>query len=276
MTGMISGTPLPLWPQGAPLAIGAEDLDIPTLTPYFPPSDTATGAAVVVCPGGGYQYVADDHEGRQIAAWLNAWGVAAFMLRYRLAPRYRHPAQLIDGQRAVRLVRAHAQAWGIDPLRLGIWGFSAGGHLASTVATHYDCGNPLAADPVDRENSHPEFLILAYPVITLKPNYTHMGSRVNLLGDQQEPALIDYLSNETQVSHATPPTFLFHTTDDAGVPAENSIFFYLALRRAGISAELHLYAHGPHGVGLAADDPVLSSWPDRLADWMDSLGLLTK
>jgi len=276
MTGMISGTPLPLWPQGVPLAIGAEDLDTPTLTPYFPPSDTATGAAVVVCPGGGYQYVADDHEGRQIAAWLNARGVAAFMLRYRLAPRYRHPVQLIDGQRAVRLVRAHAQAWGIDPLRLGIWGFSAGGHLASTVATHYDCGNPLAADPIDRENSHPEFLILAYPVITLKPPYAHMGSRVNLLGDQQEPGLIEYLSNETQVSRATPPTFLFHTTDDAGVPAENSIFFYLALRQAGISAELHLYAHGAHGVGLAADDPVLSSWPDRLADWMNGLGLLQK
>jgi acetyl esterase/lipase len=229
----------------------------------------------VVCPGGGYGALADDHEGRQVARWLNSLGVAAFVLKYRIAPRYHHPAPLRDAQHAIRTVRANAQDWHIDPQRVGIWGFSAGGHLASTAGTHFDDGKPDAEDPIERVSCRPDFLILAYPVITFTEPSTHKGSRRNLLGQEPDPKLVESLSNEKQVTAQTPPTFLFHTDADRGVPPENSVLFYLALRKAGVPTELHIYEKGQHGVGLAPKDPILSSWPGRLADWMKGRGLLT-
>jgi len=256
-----------LWPNGAPGALGSEESDKPKLTIYLP---AANGAAsgVVVCPGGGYGMLAMDHEGRQIAQWLNDRGVAAFVLQYRLGPRYHHPVELGDAQRALRFVRLHATDYGVAAGKIGIWGFSAGGHLASTAGTHFDAGKPDAPDPVDRMSSRPDFLILCYPVISFTTPYVHRGSMRNLLGDNPDPQLAASLSNETQVTAQTPPTFLFHTDADTGVPAENSVLFYLALRKAGVPAELHIYERGPHGVGLALFDPILSSWSRRLAPWM--------
>lgn len=256
-----------LWPQGAPGALGAEDADRPALTAYLPAR--RNGQAIVVCPGGGYGGLAMDHEGLQIARWLNSQGIAAFVLKYRLGPRYRHPAPLQDAQRALRLVRARATTLGVDPQRLGIWGFSAGGHLAATAATHFDRGQPGAGDPAERVSCRPDFAILAYPVMTLTEEaYVHKGSRRNLLGDSPDAALLELLSNEKQVTAETPPTFLFHTDEDRGVPPENSVLFYLALRKAGVPAEMHIYERGPHGVGLAPLDYALSSWPARLAGWL--------
>jgi acetyl esterase/lipase len=213
------------------------------------------------------------HEGKDIAKWLTDRGMAAFVLRYRVAP-YRHPIPLQDAQRALRTVRSRAKEWGVDPGRIGIWGFSAGGHLASTAATHFDKGKPDAEDPIDRAGCRPDFAILCYPVITLEPPYAHMGSRKNLLGDNPDAKLVESLCNDKQVTPETPQTFLFHTNEDSGVPPENSILFYLALRKAKVPAELHVYEKGKHGVGLAPKDPVLSSWPDRLEAWLKGRGLL--
>lgn len=259
---------IPLWPGGAPGAVGNEEADRSTLSLYLLAAEKAAGTGVVVCPGGGYGTLALDHEGRQIAGWLNSLGVAAFVLKYRLGPRYHHPAPLQDAQRALRLVRSQAGEFGVAPDRIGIWGFSAGGHLASTAGTHFDAGDPSAPDPIDRVSCRPDFLILAYPVISFTTPYAHAGSRKNLLGENPDPALLESLSNEKQVTPQTPPTFLFHTDEDKGVPAENSVLFYLALRKAGVPAELHIYRRGKHGVGLAQSDPVLSSWAGRLADWL--------
>lgn len=256
-----------LWPNGAPGALGNEDIDRPNLTIYLP-SANGEHSGVVVCPGGGYQMLAVDHEGKQIAEWLNARGVAAFVLRYRLGPRYHHPIELGDAQRALRFVRSHAADYGIEPGKIGIWGFSAGGHLASTAGTHFDAGEAGAADPIDRVSSRPDFMILCYPVISFITPYVHRGSMRNLLGENPDPKLAASLSNETQVTAQTPPAFLFHTTGDTGVPPENSVLFYLALRKAGVPAEMHIYERGEHGVGLALFDPVLSSWPGRLEAWM--------
>jgi len=267
-----------LWPGGAPGAVGQEPRDKPTLTVYLPAAERANGTAVIVIPGGGYGFLAIDHEGQQPAEWLNSLGVAAFVLNYRIAPRYHHPAPLQDAQRAMRTVRARAKEWGLHADRIGTWGFSAGGHLASTVATHFDAGKSdsedPSEDPIDRVSCRPDFLILAYPVITMNPTTTHMGSRRNLLGEEPDPKLASNLSNDTQVRSDTPPTFLFHTNEDKAVQPENSILFYLALRKAGVPAELHIYEKGAHGVGLAAKNPTLSSWPGRLADWLQGRGLI--
>ena len=271
----VTPEPVLLWPDGAQGAVGTEDLDRPTLTPYLPEQDRSTGTAVVVCPGGGYGHLAMDHEGVQVARWLNSMGVAAFVLKYRLGPRYRHPAPLDDAQRALRHVRLHADEYRIERGRVGIWGFSAGGHLASTAATHFDRGNPSATAAIERMSARPDFAILAYPVITLTGEHAHKGSRRNLLGEQPDPKLVELLSNQTQVTAETPPTFLFHTSTDRGVPPENSIMFYSALRKAGVPAEMHIYQRGRHGVGLAPTDLMLSSWPRRLADWLQDRGLLT-
>ncbi|HYI96571.1 MAG TPA: alpha/beta hydrolase [Bryobacteraceae bacterium] len=264
----------PLWPNGAPGAVGTEDRDKPTLT--LRPADPAkaNGTAVIVCPGGGYGGLAMDHEGKQIADWLNGHGISAFILKYRLGPRYRHPAPLQDAQRAIRMVRSRAKELRIEPNRIGIWGFSAGGHLASTTGTHFDDGKPEAAEAIDRASSRPDFMILAYPVISFVTDYVHVGSRRNLLGEPFEPAQAELLSNETQVTSRTPPTFLFHTDADTGVPPENSVLFYMALRKAKVPAEMHIYQNGRHGVGLAPTDPVLSSWAGRLQDWLKVRGLL--
>src|SRR5580658_1835756 len=258
---------VPLWPNGAPGALGNDDSDKPTLTVFSPWDKPVSRTAIVVCPGGGYGGLANNHEGRQVANWLNSLGMAAFVLKYRLGPRYHHPIELGDAQRAIRLVRSRAAQYGYAPDRIGIMGFSAGGHLASTAGTHFDSGNPSAADPIDRAGSRPDFLVLCYPVITFGA-FAHQGSKRNLLGENPDPALVENLSNELQVTKDTPPTFLFVTTTDATVPVENSVMFYSALRKAGVPAELHIYERGPHGVGLAPTDPVLATWPARLADWL--------
>jgi len=259
-------TPIVLWPGGAPGAVGNEPVDIPTLTPYLPTKDKMTGAAIIICPGGGYGHLAD-HEGRPVAEWLNTLGVTAFVLKYRLGPRYHHPAPMQDAARAIRIVRARAAEWGLDPQRIGILGFSAGGHLASTAGTHFDSGKPDAPDAIERVSSKPNLMILIYPVITMRDR-THAGSKKNLLGDQPGPELVALLSNEEQVTKETPPTFLVHTMNDAAVPVENSLLFVSALRKAGVPFEFHLYERGPHGFGLGGKDPILATWPDRCADWL--------
>jgi len=263
-----------LWPAGAPGALGTQAEDQPSLTPYVLAKGSGSGAAVVICPGGGYQSLSMDKEGYAVAKWLNGLGVSAFVLKYRLGPRYRHPIELGDAQRAIRTVRTRAAEYGLRPDRIGIMGFSAGGHLASTAGTHFDAGDSSAADPIDRASSRPDFLVLCYPVISFGA-FAHVGSRRNLLGDNPDPKLVENLSNELQVTRDTPPTFLFHTTTDSTVPVENSVLFYSALRRAGVPAELHIYERGPHGVGLAPSDPVLATWPARLADWLRIHGWLT-
>ncbi len=260
--------PMPLWPSGAPGAKGSAPEDIPSIQLYQPPADKATGAAIVVCPGGGYGALAA-HEGHDVAVWLNSIGVTAVVLKYRLGRYgYRHPAMLNDAQRAIRTTRAKAAEWKIDPARIGIMGFSAGGHLSSTAATHFDAGNPNATDPIEKQSSRPDVAILCYPVITLTDPFAHAGSRKNLLGDNPPQELIDLLSNEKQVTDKTPPTFLFHTEDDKGVPVENSLMFAAALRKAKVPYEIHIYETGRHGVGLAKDNPALSTWPKLLENWL--------
>jgi acetyl esterase/lipase len=261
-----------LWPDGAPGAKGDANIDKPDLTLYIA-SQNKVPTGVIVCPGGGYAHLAMSYEGTDIAKWLNTMGISGFVLKYRLGPKYHHPAELDDVQRAIRYVRAHAAEFGIDPHRIGIWGFSAGGHLASSAGTHFDSGTPNSLDPIDRESSRPDFMILSYPVITFEEPYAHRGSRDALLGPNPDPALIELLSNEEHVTKDTPPTFLFHTSDDPVVPVQNSINFYLALRRAGVPAEIHIYEHGRHGVGLAQDMPELSTWPTLLANWLKLRGL---
>ena len=269
-----------LWPKGAPGATGEKPADKPTLTVWPAPADKANGAAVVVCPGGGYGGLAMDHEGKQVARWLNSFGVGAFVLKYRHAPRYRHPAPLQDAQRAIRTVRAGAKQWRVDPSRVGILGFSAGGHLASTAGTHFDAGKKDAADVIDQQSCRPDFMVLVYPVISLTTQYCHRGSRRNLLGDKPDPKLVESLSNEKQVTPQTPPTFLIHADGDRGVPPENSVLFYLALRKAKVPAEMHIYDKGYHGFGLAPPDKArgnrsLPGWPQRCKAWMHGRGILS-
>ena len=266
---------IPLWEGQAPGAQGNEEIDRPTLTIYRA-ARGASGAGVVVAPGGGYGALAMDHEGRQVAAYFNAMGISAFVLKYRLGPKYRHPIELGDAQRAMRLVRSRAQEFGVIADRIGLMGFSAGGHLAATAGTRFDSGNPSAPDPIDRASSRPDFLILGYPVITFETSVTHAGSVRNLLGENPDPKLIELLSNELHVTSQTPPTFLFHTNADTGVLPENSVRFYLALRKAKVPAEMHIFENGPHGVGLALGDPALAQWPVLLTNWLRGRGLLTR
>ncbi|HTR64890.1 MAG TPA: alpha/beta hydrolase [Terriglobales bacterium] len=265
-----------LWPNGAPGALGNTDADKPSLTVYYPVDPAASGTGVVVAPGGGYGFLATNHEGRQVANWLNALGITAFVLRYRLGPRYHHPIELGDAQRAIRLVRSRAAEFGIQPDRIGMMGFSAGGHLTSTAGTHFDNGNPSATDPIDRASCRPDFLILGYPVISFTAPYTHQGSEENLLGKNADPKLREELSNELQVTPQTPPTFLLSTDTDTTVPPQNSVAFYLALHKAGVPAELHIFEKGPHGVGLDLNDPALGMWPTLLANWLRGRGLLAR
>jgi acetyl esterase/lipase len=264
-----------LWPQGAPLAKGNSDNDKPTVTVYPAPAEKATGAGIIVCPGGGYGHLAMSHEGRDIGEWMNGLGVTAFVLKYRHRNMgYGHPAPLLDAQRAVRFARANAKQYSLDEDKIGIIGFSAGGHLASTVGTHFDAGKSDADDAIDRVSCRPDFMILVYPVIALATEYAHGGSKKNLLGDNADPKLVASLSNETQVTKDTPPTFLMHTGGDSAVPSENSVLFYLALRKAKVPAELHIYEKGGHGFGLAPKDPVLSTWPGRCEDWLRVRGIV--
>ena len=265
-----------LWPNGAPGALGNAPEDQPTLTIYLPDPGKAVRTGVVVCPGGGYVHLAMQKEGFDIAEWLNSMGIAAFVLKYRLGPRYHHPIELGDAQRAMRWARAHAEQYGFRRDRVGIMGFSAGGHLASTAGTHFDDGKPDVADPIDRVSCRPDFMILAYPAITKKPPYAHEGSVANLLGKNASVELRKQVSNELNVTPQTPPTFLLSTNADTVVPAENTVEFYLALRKAGVPAEMHIFERGPHGVGLDLDDPVLGIWPTLLTNWLRERGLLTK
>jgi len=266
-----------LWPSGAPGATGTEPKDKPTLT--FWPADASgnTGTAVVVCPGGGYGGLATGHEGQDIAQWFNKMGVSAIVLEYRHRGKgYGHPAPLQDAQRAIRTVRARAEDLQVDPDKIGIIGFSAGGHLASTAGTHFDGGNPDADDPIEQVSCRPDFMILCYAVVAFDEPYTHRGSQRNLIGAEASRELIQSLSNEKQVTSRTPPTFLFHTDEDTVVPPENSIFFYLALRRAKVPAELHVFRQGRHGVGLGKSISGTSAWSECCEEWMRGRGLLKK
>lgn len=262
-----------LWPEGAPGAAGEKDADKPGFWIY-PAEGNPNGAAVVICPGGGYAIHATDHEGVQPARYFNSVGVTAFVLRYRLSP-YRHPIPLQDAQRALRLVRASSQEFGIDPHRVGIMGFSAGGHLTATAVTHFDAGDASATDPVDQQSCRPDFGILGYPVVSFVADFAHKGSGRNLLGDSPTDEQLQNLSNETQVTKETPPVFLFHTSEDTGVPPENSLAFYAACHKAGVPAELHIYQQGPHGVGLANEHPALANWIGAAGTWLRQNALLT-
>jgi acetyl esterase/lipase len=257
-----------LWPGGAPGAQGAEDRDKPALTIYMPPNTTGPMTAVIVAPGGSYRALASNLEGRAPANYFNALGIAAFVLRYRLGPQYHHPIELGDAQRAIRTVRARATEWHIAPDRIGMMGFSAGGHLASSASTHFDNGNANASDPIDRVSSRPDFAILGYPVISFIEPWTHQGSKTNLLGDAPDPALARSLSSETQVTASTPQTFIYQTNADTTTPAENAVSYYLALRKAGVPAEMHIFRDGRHGSGLGLTDPALAEWPRLLANWL--------
>ena len=256
-----------LWSEGAPGAIGKQPEDIPSLTPFFPSKANATGAAIVVCPGGGYSHLSDVKEGSAVAEWLNSLGITAFVLKYRLGMRYHQPAQIQDAARALRIVRARAKEWNLDTNRIGILGFSAGGHLASTLGTHFDSGKSDAKDEIERVSSRPDLEILIYPVITMG-EFTHGGSKKNLLGENPSSELVRLYSNELQVTKETPPTFIVHTMNDTAVPIENSLLFAAALRKAGVPFEFHLYEQGPHGFGLAPTNPILASWAERCADWL--------
>jgi len=252
----------PLWPEGAPGALGNEDKDIPTLTPYWPDPAKATGAAIVICPGGGYGGLAP-HEGDHYARFLNEYGIAGFVLKYRLGSAgYRHPVMLQDAARALRTVRARAAEWKLNPKRIGIMGSSAGGHLASTLVTHYDAGKPDAAAAIEHQSSRPDLGILCYAVISMG-EFGHRGSRNNLLGKDPAPELIRELSNELHVTKDTPPCFLWHTYEDRGVRIENSLQFAAALQRADVPFDLHVYQNGQHGLGLGTRD-----WnPDKRHPW---------
>jgi acetyl esterase/lipase len=264
-----------LWPAGAPGALGNGPEDRPSLELYLLPGPDAR-PCMLVLPGGGYGGHALEHEGQAIAHWCNALGISAVVLRYRLGPKYHHPCMLDDANRAMRVLRHNAAAWEIDPARIAVIGFSAGGHLVSTLGTHWDGGDAAAADPIDRHSSRPNLLVLCYPVISMLPHdVTHGGSRENLLGPNPAPELMNLLSNQLHVNAQTPPTFILHTADDEAVPVENAYLFASALARAGVNHELHVYAHGPHGVGLARGKwhkPLLDTWTNHLTDWLRGHG----
>lgn len=278
---------IPLWPEGVP---GAKDphgpeqvvdgrvsnVHEPTLT-VFPaspaPGGSSSGTAVIICPGGGYVRLSMVGEGTDPARWLNARGVAAFVLKYRLV-EYGHPAPLQDVLRAIRLVRSHAAEFRVRPDRIGVMGFSAGGHLAGSAATLYDAPEGRTGGALDAVSARPDFVALLYPVITMKAPFAHAGSRRSLLGESPSPETIEHLSVENQVTKDTSPAFIIHTEEDATVPVENSLMFYQALRRAAVSTEMHLYQKGPHGLGMRTDLGPVSDWPHRLEEWMRFHGWL--
>lgn len=266
---------LSLWSEGAPDAQGDTDLDKPTLTTYLPDGAGPPRTGVVVFPGGGYAHLAMDHEGHQVAEWLNTLGIAAFVVKYRLGTRYNHPGQLKDAQRAIRMVRANAEQWNVNTEKIGVLGFSAGGHLASTAGTHFESGKENVNNPLERQDSRPDFMVLIYPVITMELDYTHRGSRNHLLGENPDEELVQYLSNENRVTENTPPTFLVHGSNDTAVPVQNSLQFYEALLKHNVPAEMHLFEDGPHGFGLAPGDEELSQWTHLCERWMKSRGLVS-
>lgn len=259
------GRPIYLYP-------GQDTTNAPAIFVNLAPKANASGAAVLICPGGGYTMLAYSHEGNRVAKWFNERGVHAIILRYSLGKfdgtGHKHPDMLNDAKAGFRLIRSHAEEWGINPDMIGVMGFSAGGHLAATLATHFDDGQLDKDGKVIVPSCLPNFCILGYPVITMNDEYTHWGSRRFLLGPTPKDEDIQNLSNQLQVKPQTPPTFLFHTSDDKSVPVQNSIEYYLALRKMGIPVEMHIFEHGPHGVGLATSDPTLSQWTTLLEDWL--------
>jgi len=267
---------IPLWPDGAPGALGKTDNDIPTVTPYLPEAQTATGAVMVICPGGGYGGLAP-HEGNDYALFLNKAGVTCFVLKYRLGSHgYRHPIMLQDAARAVRWVRAHASEYAVDPKRVGIMGSSAGGHLTSTLLTHYDLGDANASDPVDLQSSRPDLGVLCYAVISME-SFGHSGSRRNLLGEYPTAEQVRLLSNEKQVSPGTPTAFIWHTWEDQAVPVRNSLEFAAAMERHGVPFDLHIYKKGQHGIGLASKPPAFENphpWAADLLFWLKGQGFV--
>ena len=268
-------SPVLLWPDGAPGALGSAENDRPALIPYLPAdAGPVARAAVIICPGGSYAGLAN-HEGADYARFLADHGIAGFVLKYRLGSSgYRHPAMLQDAARAVRLVRARAAEWGVDPRRVGIMGSSAGGHLASTLLTHFDTGNPAAQDAIERQSSRPDLGILCYAVITMGP-LTHQGSRANLLGNDPSPQAVRLLSNELQVTPETPPCFIWHTWEDDVVPVENSLQFAAALRKCGVPFDLHIYQKGGHGLGLGgpvSEPAKFLPWTKDLLYWLKARG----
>lgn len=271
-----------LWTGDAPGFKGAADADIPTVQAYLPAMGKANGAAVVICPGGAYEFLASGHEGQAPAEWMRSLGVAAFVLKYRLGTKYNHPVELGDAQRALRWVRANAGRLGVDTSRVGILGFSAGGHLASSAATHFDAGRASATDTVDRHPCRPAFQILIYPVITMDASFSHMQSRTNLLGSNPPQARVDSLSSEKQVTSRTPPAFLVHGRNDNVVVFKNAQVYHDSLMKKGVAVELRAYDNGPHGFGLADGKltapnlPQVATWPGFAATFLESRGFLTK
>lgn len=258
-----------LWPERAPLARGGGAEDTPAIKPYLQPAGNGGGhrrGLVIVCPGGGYVARAD-YEGEPIAEWLNSIGIPAVVLRYRVRP-YRYPAALLDVQRAIRYVRHHASEWGIDGGKIGVLGFSAGGHLAASASTQYDGGAPEAEDPIERHSSRPDAAILCYPVITTRPPYGNAGVFATLLGERPDPAELDVNSCEERVTPDTPPAFLWHTADDEAVHVQNSLMYASALSRAGVPFDLHVYQSGPHGMALAERDPHVAGWKSACEHWL--------
>lgn len=246
---------------------------IPSMTAYIVPKEKATGAAVVICPGGGYGILAASHEGSDFAKWFNDRGISAFVLKYRLpnakSMEHQHEVPLMDAMQAMKLIRESAGKWNIDQNKIGVMGFSAGGHLAATLSTHHNMG------PKASPEAKPNFSILLYPVISFQPSISHGGSRDALLGAEKSEELIKYYSNEMQVSEQTPPAFLVHAMDDTGVPVENSIQYYLALKNKKIPAEMHLYPKGGHGYGMRTDGKgSLAGWPAAMEGWLKAMGYM--
>ena len=276
---------IPLWPEGVPNAkpIGAEkvvdgrisNVSEPTLTVFKPAVDRPTGTAVIICPGGGYQFVSNAREGEQYANFLSSLGITAFVLKYRMA-EFGHPAPLQDVLRAVRLVRSQAASYGVDPNRIGVMGSSAGGHLAATSGTLYDHALGRTGHELDEVSARPDFLILMYPVIMMDGPAIHAGSRRALLGESPSAANVNLMSLEKQVTSATPPTFLSHSQDDGAVPVENSIAFYQALTRNKVPAEMYLYERGGHGMGMRMGQGNASTWPHRLEEWLRDRKLIAQ
>ncbi len=268
-----------VWPDGAPGAQGSEALDTPTLYLYPAPAETNTGVSIVVCPGGGYAGLAMGYEGHEVAQWLNTNGVNAYVLQYRLGPRYRYPAPQQDAQRAIRIVRANAEAWNLDPAKIGILGFSAGGHLSAMTGVHFVDGKPDAEDPIERVSTRPDFLVLVYPVITMEGPASHAGCVKNLLGEAPEPSLIKECSTQLHVNANTPPAFILHTTQDQAVPVANAILFYEACVKAGVPVEMHVFEQGKHGVGMGgsrAPGNSVSEWPGLCLKWLQVREILPR
>ena len=268
-----------LWTGGAPESNGltinerGDDFSIAKLYVYRPEKQKNTRAAVVICPGGGYVNLAMSHEGHDYARWLTDNGITAIILKYRL-PNKNHFIPLKDAQRALRTVRAYSKEWDVDPAKVGISGFSAGGHLASTAATHFDMGNAMAADPIERLSCRPDFAILFYPVITMKEEFTHTGSRRNLIGEGYNAELVNLYSNEDQVTTQTPPTFLITSDDDKSVLPRNSVEFYLALKRNNVPAVLYVIPEGGHGWGTNPERAQYLEWSVPLKAWLGTIQMV--